>query len=413
MKNLKPPFNDIIYHADSEWANHYETKLQARRAVMLHAINLGWPIQYCRTVFLNPKNPGAVLWLAGKDDRPLNHVESYDRFNRDYDACYAYFQRSPAYSSATDVKHELSLLIPLIENGVWKGQAGRTDRDVFLFVIKRMIEVGSDRANISGRDAALGAGVGQRTASDSLNRLVDVGYLSSTRYGRSSNIASEYKVCHTRSYYLLGGECYMSGSDTPQRHTPSNHECWVQLGKTAAAIYRVLVDESASARAIAKAAGVGNKTASRNLPILDGYGLASKTDDGWVIGPISPDTVAFIFWEGEPKNEKRKAQFKEDRRLQVVVKDHIREIESRLFDPDDTPWEDLEYISPAVDAPHLLESAELLTPESVNLLSEVAAVEDQQEEQHELTAFAGNRETPEFDNSWQDILLCPPTRIIV
>jgi hypothetical protein len=57
------------------------------------------------------------------------------------------------------------------------------------------------------------------------------------------------------------------------------------------ALYQALDVAPSSARKIAERAGVNRKTASRQLPVLLSYGLASKADQGWSFGVLSPDDV--------------------------------------------------------------------------------------------------------------------------
>ena len=337
---LNEPYLTIVYGHDAAWADHYGTKFKARRAVALHALNQGWTLADMRRVFLDHRNPGSVLWLLGSDDRPLSLSETTKRLDGDYRAAYSRYQESKPYSNGREVRQEVSILLALVKDSHWPGRSGRTDKAVFTGILNRMIEIGSTKINYSIRDAGLDAGVLHTTAGRSLTRLVKLGLLSKSKsYG---NEANEFKlVCHYDTYNLFKGESYMVRNDTP-----NDHECWLRLGKASADIYRVLTDKPMSARAIAKAAHVGNKTASRNLPKLREYELATQTDDGWIIGRLSPDEVVDAFgWKYEhSKSDARKRLVDEDRETRKRVQKIIRETRERDYqqmlkdyDPDN-PW---------------------------------------------------------------------------
>ncbi len=63
MKPLGKPFSDIIYASDFEWSEHYPDKFRARRAVMLHAVNLGWSLETCCLTIFN--SGGYWVWSSG------------------------------------------------------------------------------------------------------------------------------------------------------------------------------------------------------------------------------------------------------------------------------------------------------------------------------------------------------------
>ncbi len=154
--------------------------------------------------------------------------------------------------------------------------------------------IGCDRINVSIRDASLGAGITPKTARASLKRLCDAGWLERTASNRRyTGNADEFKVRHNAPYNSLRYlEIHMGSNGAV---VDSSHECWLRLGKAAATIYSCLSTEPLSARRIAAKAGVGNRTADRQLPRLAEHELARQVYDGWVIGRLSPDEVVYAF----------------------------------------------------------------------------------------------------------------------
>ena len=142
---------------------------------------------------------------------------------------------------------------------------------------------------MAARSAALGAGVTKATAARSLARLVAAGWLVRTPGKREFHLAQEYRVQE------------VNRSETYHPHvvrqlvcpveTHPDHEVWLRLGKPAMWLRAALDVNPVSARQLARLAGVSQTTAQRQLPTLWALGLASRSDHGWTLGPLSPDQV--------------------------------------------------------------------------------------------------------------------------
>ena len=291
-------FRAIMFDQSDDWASHYSSKLAARGGVMLHAVNLGWTLAECRAVFLNPANPGSALWTQGSHGQDHGPHEAARRLRADYERCTAKAVQDPVYSSGQEVRQELSAVRAAVADSVWRGRTGRTDRAVLMGILSRMIEVGSDRINFSERDTALRAGVTRDTARASLRRLVQAGLIERTRDTGPKGVSqlapgpARADVIKVSSGPILThinlktspGESYMDAKGATHGATQADHECWVQMGKSAAGLYVVLTGTPQSARTLADLAGVNRKTADRQLPKLAGYDLAVRQDDGWITG---------------------------------------------------------------------------------------------------------------------------------
>jgi hypothetical protein len=316
-----------LFYGGVAWElSGYASKFAARRAVMTHAINRGWTLEDCRNEFLNEYYAGSELWTTGENGRQLSKAESEKRVRGDYLACAALVSQRPTYGHAAEVRQELSILIDRVESRAWSGRTGRTDRDVLVGVLKRMANVGSDRINLSVRDAMLSAGLASpATASNALKRLVGDEWLLLTEKG-GWGVATDYKsnVAARLNRPDNAGQ-RETGETKPEG---ADHEVWLHLGKASRDLYASLTSEPQRARQLAKAANVHPATASRNLPKLKAEGMAIETGDGWIIGPLSPDDVVYSYgWLGDnSKTQKRQDRVTIDRiayamMTHVTVKD--------------------------------------------------------------------------------------------
>jgi hypothetical protein len=312
-----------LFYGGVAWElSDYASKFAARRAVMTHAINRGWRLEDCRKEFLNEYYAGSELWATGENGRQLSKAESEKRVHDDYLACAGLVSQRPTYHHKAEVRQELSILINRVEARAWGGRTGRTDRDVLVGVLKRMSEIGSDRINLSVRDAMLAAGLGSpATASNALKRLVGDNWLELTEKGGwgeateyKSNVAARLNRPDNAGQREIG-ETKPEGAD---------HETWLQLGKASRDLYASLTSEPQSARQLAKAANVHPSTASRNLPKLKAEGMAVETDDGWTIGPLSPDDLVYSYgWLGDnSKTQKRQDRVTTDR-IAYAMMNHV------------------------------------------------------------------------------------------
>ena len=298
-KPLRDKFADIIY-GSGNWEKHYRTQFKARRGVMLHAVNLGWSLKDCRVAFLNPANPGSVLWTQGTGGRELRPVEKVKRLEADYKSCTAKAVQSPPAAGADEIRQRVGVIRGQVAAVHFPGRDGRTDRDVLLAVLGRMTEVGCDRVNLSVRDASLRAGVSVRTAKESLKRLVRAGWLGRTR----NTVRGQADWFQFKGVALLP---HMSPKDSPgeviwgKNATPLDpaHECWLHLGKAAGTVWSCLTDQPQGVRQLARAGGVDPSTASRQLPKLAEHKLADHVDQGWIAGPCTPvDVMLNMGWLG-------------------------------------------------------------------------------------------------------------------
>lgn len=331
MKPLTGKFAQIVYH-DAGWEDHYRDKFRARRAVALAAVNKGWTFQDCELTLLDPTRAVSQLWLTGSHGQELGRQQAFKRLKGDYEASTGRARQNPAYRSASEARQRIGELAAEAASYPWKGRSGKTDQDVLTALRHLASKAGTDAVDASVRDLSILAGVTVRTVSRSLRRLacqrwiIRVSGPPEAVFGASRaaryKLSSPYMVRQNVTYESLNivlAESHMWRNGAP---VDPGHEVWVQLGKSAMALYRVLDVTPRSARQLARLADVGNRTADRKLPVLAGLGMAAKTDQGWTFGTVSPYEVAKSEgWIGDnSKVEQRRKAIAEDREWWPLIK---------------------------------------------------------------------------------------------
>jgi hypothetical protein len=286
---------------------------------VLACVNHGWTFEDCERVLLDPTAPTAHLWQSDS-----GHAEKpFARLRRDYQRAAAKWAESPNWQNATDVRQWLGERTAEVNRAAWPGRAGRTDKAVMLAVL-HIARIGTDEPDVSVRDVAMKAGCTARTASTSLKRLCEAGWLAPRWASQPDGHAKRYKVSHKFTHNSLRSSAdYVCRNETALDGTGAFHECWVRLGKAALAIWRALGGTPLSAADIADAAGVGRATAFRWLPRLAAYRLATRCDGGWIAGSASPDDVVKAEgWIGDNSIvEKRRQRHEEDRAQYAVLRE--------------------------------------------------------------------------------------------
>ncbi len=305
-----------ILYGGVPFGRWYRTKFQARRAVVLHAINQGWSFRDCELAFLDATTPGSELWLTGADGRDLGQAEPWKRLSSDFKAMQAHASASPLYRSAVEARQRIGELAAEARTWPWKGRSGRTDRDVLSAIHDAATKVGTDSVDVSTRDIALQAGVTARTAATSLKRLEAAGWLSRAPAAWKRGHAVRYKLgSQPLQYYTHDSLGVVEVHVCRNATQHAGREIWVRLGKAAHALYQVLDVAPMTARELARRAGVCNSTASRRLPDLELHGLASKSHRGWSLGTTPPDDVAQAegWVDAHSRVERRRREYDEDR----------------------------------------------------------------------------------------------------
>jgi hypothetical protein len=336
MQPLTGKYAGIVYSGE-DWSEHYSKKLAARSAVVLHALSRDWAFQDCERVLLDPANPGSDLWLKGDDGRPLGRAEPWKRLKRDYDRMAKRKRDHPGYKTKQDVRAHIAWLKMEAAYTRWQS---RYDRDVLAAYHQVGTHVACDLVNVSTRQASIMAGCSQKAARNAIRRLIKAGWLErvadSRAYGPAvtevSLLSPRKQLRQPRSplYRLtrpkgcavgthitpttVPGESNMSPYCAPPEPGP-DHECWVQVGKLAMDLYMVLGNKSISGREAARRTAAAESSARLTLAKMADYGLALKTEDGWVRGPCDPDQVVEnMGWSGgNSKRAMRALQYAKDR----------------------------------------------------------------------------------------------------
>ncbi len=316
MRTLTGPLAGVVYHG-RPWQPRYHRKFQARRAVVLAAVNHGWTFDECERVLLDDTAEVSGLWTRGEDGRDLGRSAAFKRLHGDFRAAAARAAASPQWRSRADVVQWLGEVTADAQSRPWPGRTGRTDKAVMLAVLARATRAGCDQPLCAVRDIAPAAGVTKQTAAVSLRRLCAAGWLERQYERCAPDQAQRYRVRQNQTGYSLGGsgDNLSSSGARPDAHPA--HECWVRLGKTARDLWCALDAQPRTARALAARSQVSPRTAVRQLPKLASVRLSERRPAGWIAGPATPDDVVVAegWIEANSKVCRRQARYDTDREL--------------------------------------------------------------------------------------------------
>lgn len=318
-----PSWARAITQGGADWSARYDDKFKARRAIVLSAVNAGWSFEDCYRAFLaDASSPAFDIW-TGRAAPTLAAMTK--RLREDFEKARAKASKEPPIKFADEARKTIGEIIALVNSVAWSGRAGRTDRDVMLYVLSEATRIASTTVRVSARDAAAGAGLGNAmTASRSLLRLCKAGWLRQTGERELAIQAQEYlvrkaekKVSQNVTYLpqVQSQRLYVTNCDKPGDVTSPAHEVWQRSGSAARVLWLALDESPATAGELAMLADVHRSTAYRYLPRLARVGLAEKRDDGWSLGPVTPDDlVTDMGWtKDDSRTQQRAERFRAER----------------------------------------------------------------------------------------------------
>lgn len=289
----------------------YKSQFAARKSVLFYMCTAGWTFDdACRYILADQTKPVYDLW--GDIERLVSHSERQKRLFHDWQSAKVFAENH--ITERPDVLAICGELRALVATWNWRGQGGRTDRDVILVAIGFAEESGGLAVRLSEREVALRAGISNRTALVSLGRLRKAGWLQLTKDQRTSRQAVQYRlrkdVLHKYPNSVLGLENTQFGYSCNTVNLAAS-KLGIYLGKGPQAVLRVLSDNPLHAAEIARRANVHRTTAGRALRILGREKLAQEQPDGtWVLGP---EDAATYDPGGRDIPQERKERFTRDR----------------------------------------------------------------------------------------------------
>ena len=179
------------------------------------------------------------------------------------------------------------------------GIARHTRRKVLWAILWNMQIEGSKAVPVAIRSIAEDANISHVTAQKHIRGLINGGLLdeaapANSRHARLVRVSDQLfpTTMPQEDGTSLVVQARENGSVNgfPDTQLPAwSHS---ELGETGRRIYSSLSDNPQSVAAITESSTVSKTTVYRKLSIMDQLGLAARTDDGWVVGHSSPESIA-------------------------------------------------------------------------------------------------------------------------
>ena len=146
----------------------YKSQFAARKSVLFYMCTAGWTFDdACRYILADQTKPVYDLW--GDIERLVSHSERQKRLFHDWQSAKVFAENY--IRERPDVMAICGELRQKVEEWHWRGQGGRTDRDVILAAIGFAESSGSFAVRLAQRSTALAAGVTHPTAGKASSAL--------------------------------------------------------------------------------------------------------------------------------------------------------------------------------------------------------------------------------------------------
>jgi hypothetical protein len=264
----------------------YGSKFAARKAVAYAMAVNRWTFEdACRYILSDPTLPAWDLWGSSKSE--IGYSGRLKRLRRDWQNAAQYAAGRHTDADVLAVCGELRAHADLTD---WRGQSGRTDRDVYMVALGFAEQAKSLTVPLAERVVSVHAGVCLKTARASLRRLCAAGFLRAVHEDHAKGEANRFTV---RNDVLQDYPTYGVKSSTDSvcgvklqlpRATLAADKFGVGIGKAALDVFLVLTGEPLTATEVSVQACVHKSTAGRHLKMLAQQGLAEHTPGGWVCG---------------------------------------------------------------------------------------------------------------------------------
>jgi DNA-binding transcriptional ArsR family regulator len=283
---------NLLRHGDLE--GRYRSRSEVAAAIAMSFVMSGRTFGSYWAAANGPDNDGIYPWAWYRSNgRRRSPGDALRRVRTTWRSAQAHVAKDPAIRDRTAaLAHLAEVRDAAAEPGHWRGISGATDRAVLGAALRIALSAHTVRPNLSCRRVGELAGVGRSTASRSLARLVERGWLRRARLHTSTMAAGfRFAIPGTRSH---AGTCeaYVSHLGHDSSDAADVFRWHIGLGKVASGYYEVLCDHAVALEDVASAFGVEPRTARRHLERLRSFALAELTDGGWVRGRLLPEQAA-------------------------------------------------------------------------------------------------------------------------
>jgi Mn-dependent DtxR family transcriptional regulator len=283
---------------------------------LVAAVNAGWSFELeTLAVLMEPTN------ALGEKLREQNHPRRW--LEAQWNKAERFVANNPPVADRVQAMAEVASLREAVEQSVWSGVAGTTDRLVVLAHLAIAERSGKLYHSASVREVAETLGIKAETVARSHRRLRDKGWLQLvTPYRRGTTEATIWKVQEPRNSSNAArkiGTVITSGGGVrrtvPMVRVVQPHDVWRRggLGLGAGLVWsQTDAHYPVQAKAVAGDIGKHPSVVRRHFTKLEKHGLVVKSASGWLRGLADLDEVSQVLGV-TGKGAKQRAQYIRDR----------------------------------------------------------------------------------------------------
>jgi len=273
-QQLRSRYLDLLRDGDRAPAfGEYRSRSEAVRAVTLAMVNAGWSWSDFHAAMTDPRNVLSDWFVTRGDGR--RRTDTVKRLSQQWDGAAQRAIDHPSLDNRADALQEVGHIIAAAQAHDWPGRNGKRDRAVFFALCTIATAHATLTPTVSVRTLCERTSYrSAQTVVNALHSLTTAGLVKVVR-AAIADAPNSYRLQAPRGAREMdmitlttGVRDYVQSSRTP--------DVALVLGEHAAAVYAAVdVDEPLSARAVARLAGVGSRTADRWLAELHRDGLVA------------------------------------------------------------------------------------------------------------------------------------------
>ena len=200
---------------------------------------------------------------------------------------------APIIKNKDDVRNALRKMRTGVKRAHFEARTGKTDRAVLLFLIKQGIEVGAYNVYPGTRNISVAVGISKETASKSLIRLKDAGWIERQSSGRRRLKGADIWRIRFESFQ------YETIDDLDQSHPLLAYaDIWTPsgLGINAQRVLQYLSATTASmnVKELMEITSLGRKATYNAVAKLSGWGIIAKEGKRYFVEPITPQELEHL-----------------------------------------------------------------------------------------------------------------------
>lgn len=185
-RRLSQHMQHLLKHGDR--SGRYASRSEVVQALVLAAVNAGWPFERTLFVLSDPRNVGGAKVQQIAEQEGGSRARAYVR--RSWGRARARVASSPAFRDRDGAREVVQQIEQHADAIAWPGKAGSTDRAVLQAHLDLARELGLLTYGASDRSIGLRAGTRYATANEAHRRLVVRGWLRRLQKGTGSKAST-------------------------------------------------------------------------------------------------------------------------------------------------------------------------------------------------------------------------------